>query len=173
MIKALLTLALGASTAAAAAAPSPLQHIRIDAGGVDVELIDVPPDTPPELSYRAQGTCQPEVEITTVGEVLQARHLKSCHGKGDHEGTVFTLRLSAQSSFSLELGAGGVRISGGMAQYKRIDLAVKVGGIHNHRRDLALERRRPFLVGAAASLQRDTGEQAMQVALTYGGISLY
>lgn len=172
MMKSLLTLALGVSAVGTAAPVQPVQQIRIDAGAVNVELIDVPPDTPPELTYRAQGKCQPEVEIITKGDLLQARHFKSCHGTGEHEGTVFTLRLSSQSTFALALNAGGVRISGRLDNYRSIDLAVKVGGIRNHRRDLALEQRRRFLIGATATLHRDTGEQAMSVELNYGGINL-
>lgn len=176
MMKALFTLALGAAAAGAGAADSQAEAVHtisIDAGGVNLELTDEPANTPPQLSYRAQGTCQPEVAITTSNGVLQARHLKSCHGTGDHEGTVFLLRLPAQSTFTLALGAGGVRISGDLEHFRSIALKVKVGGIRNYRRDLVLDQRRPFLIGATATLERDSGQQSMVVDLNYGGISLY
>lgn len=172
MIKTLLTLTFWTGAAAALPAQA-VQQIQIDAGGVNVQLLDVPPDTPPELSYRAQGsTCQPEVAITSEDGLLKARHIKSCHGRGENEGTVFTLKLSAQSSFALKLSAGGVQLSGELAHYRNIDLAVKVGGIRNNRSDLALEQERVFLIGAKGWARRDSGEQSMNIELDYGGIRL-
>lgn len=172
MIRHLLAMACGIGVAAPASA-DPVQHIQIDAGGVEVELADTPADTPPALSYRAQGRCQPEVDIVRSGHSLQARHLRSCHGTGRNEGTIFTLTVSAHASFALALDAGGVSIRGDLGDYRRVDFSVRVGGIRNYRRDLDLPQTRRMLVGASAMLERPGGDQTMQVRLKYGGISLY
>lgn len=173
MLTRLFALALGAGAAAPAAAASPTQEIRIDAGAVDIELTDAPPDALPELTYRPQGSCQPDVAIVRQGASLEARHVKSCHGSGPHEGTVFTLRMSSRSNFLLTLDAGGISIRGDLAHYRRLDFAVGVGGIKNFRRDLSLPQERRFLVGATALLERDGGESEMLVKLKVGGIKLY
>jgi hypothetical protein len=173
MMTRLLALALGAGAATQVAAATPAQQIRIDAGAVNVELVDAPADAAPELTYRAQGSCQPEVTIVQNGEALEARHIKSCHGTGRGEGTIFTLRISSRSNFLLTLDAGGVRIRGDLDHYRRLDFAVRVGGIKNFRRDVSLSQERHLLVGATALFERDGGESDMVVKLKYGGISLY
>ena len=173
MMTRLLALALGAGAATQVAAAPPTQQIRIDAGAVDVELVDGPADVAPELTYRPQGTCQPEVAIVRSGESLEARHIKSCHGAGREQGTIFTLKISSRSNFLLMLDAGGVRIRGDLEHYRRLDFAVRVGGIKNFRRDVSLSQERRLLVGATALFERDGGESEMLVKLKYGGISLY
>ncbi|GGY98840.1 hypothetical protein ACFFTM_20050 [Pseudoduganella plicata] len=159
-----------AGSAAVQAAP---QTIRIDAGGVELELVDGPMDAPFELSYRPQGKCQPEVAITHEENVTTARHTKSCHGTGDYEGTIFTLRMSALTSFELELTAGGVSLSGtGLENYRDMRFSTRVGGISGSRPDLPWTKVRKWLVGAEASAQRDSGCCTMAIRVSYGGISV-
>lgn len=149
------------------------QTIRIDAGGVELELVDAPMDAPFELSYRAQGKCQPEVAITRENTVTTARHIKSCHGAGEHEGTIFTLCMSALTSFELELTAGGVFLSGaGLENYRDMQFATRVGGISGSRPDLPWHTQRKWLVGAEASARRDRGCCTLAIRVTYGGISV-
>ncbi len=161
-----------ALTAQAVAQAAP-QTIRIDAGGVELELVDTPMDAPFELSYRAQGKCQPQVAITRENDVTTARHIKSCHGSGEHEGTIFTLRMSALTSFELELTAGGVFLSGaGLENYRDMQFATRVGGISGSRPDLPWQTQRKWLVGAEASARRDRGCCTLAIRVTYGGISV-
>lgn len=149
------------------------QIIRIDAGGVELELVDAPMAAPFELTYRAQGQCRPEVSIVSENDVTTARHLKSCHGVGEHEGTIFTLRISAMTSFELELTAGGVMLSGaGLENYRDMQFTTGVGGISGGRPDLPWEKRRKWLVGAQASAQRASGCCTMAIRVSYGGISV-
>ncbi|AXA92879.1 hypothetical protein [Massilia sp. YMA4] len=161
-------LAGGATAQASSAAP---QVIRIDAGGVELELVDEPMAEPFELSWRAQGRCQPEVAIARDGAVTTARHVRSCHGAGDHEGTIFTLRMSARTSFELALTAGGVTLTGmGLDNYRDLRFATRVGGISGGRPDLPWHKQRKWLVGAEAAAVRDSGCCTMAIHVTYGGI---
>lgn len=147
--------------------------IHIDAGGVTVELVDTPMERPFELRYQAQGTCQPEVAITTANNVTRATHTKSCHGTGKHQGTLFTLTMSSANSFELFLNAGGIELVGpGLDHYRQLNLAAKVGGIANTRPGLDLDLRRKWLVGAAASAERASGCCTMLVNVNYGGIAI-
>jgi len=166
--------ALAGSAAAVQAAPQAApQTIRIDAGGVELELVDAPMDPPFELTYRPQGRCQPEVAITRENDVTTARHIKSCHGAGDYEGTIFTLRMSAQTSFELELTAGGITLTGaGLENYRDMRFATRVGGISGERPDLPWEKRRKWLVGAEAFAQRASGCCTLAIRVAYGGISV-
>jgi hypothetical protein len=170
----LICSALAGSAAAQAAqeAPAP-QLIRIDAGGVELELVDAPMAVPFELTYRAQGRCQPEVAIVRDGAVTTARHVRSCHGSGDYEGTIFTLRMSARTSFELELTAGGVTLTGaGLDNYRELRFATRVGGIGGERPDLPWHKERRWLVGAEAAARRDSGCCTMAIRVAYGGISV-
>lgn len=161
-------LAGGAAVQVASAAP---QVIRIDAGGVELELVEEPMAVPFELTYRPQGKCQPEVAIVRQGDVTTARHVRSCHGVGDHEGTIFTLRMSARTSFELELTAGGVTLTGaGLDNYRDLHFATKVGGISGGRPDLPWHKQRKWLVGAEAAARRDAGCCTMAIRVAYGGI---
>jgi hypothetical protein len=169
-MKHLLILSALAGGGVAQATP---QIIRIDAGGVELELVDAPMATPFELTYRPQGQCRPEVSIVSENGVTTARHIKSCHGVGEHEGTIFALRMSARTSFELELTAGGVMLSGaGLENYRDMQFATGVGGISGGRPDLPWEKRRKWLVGAQASAQRDGGCCTMAIRVSYGGISV-
>lgn len=160
----------GGAAAQAVAAP---QLIRIDAGGVELELVDAPMAVPFELAYRAQGKCQPEVAIARDGDVTTARHVRSCHGSGDYEGTIFTLRMSARTSFELELTAGGVTLTGaGLDNYRDLRFATRVGGISGERPDLAWHKQRKWLVGAEAWALRDSGCCTMAIRVAYGGIAV-
>jgi hypothetical protein len=171
--KTMLMLLLAAGANANPCAAEPLS-INIDAGGVEVELVDAPLEPPLQLTYRAQGNCQPEVSIVTNGNVTTAVHTKSCHGSGDHEGTVFTLRVNAQTSFKLALNAGGVQIgASGLESYRQIRLVVKVGGIGTPPEGAQLVRHRKWLVGAEASAERNSGCCTMSVRVNYGGISFH
>lgn len=175
MAKWLIWSALAGSTAAQAvqAVMNAPQLIRIDAGGVELELVDEPMATPFELTYRAQGKCQPEVAIVREGDVTTARHVRSCHGTGDHEGTIFTLRMAASTSFELELTAGGVMLTGaGLDNYRELRFATRVGGISGGRADLPWQTTRKWLVGAEAAASRARGCCTLAIRVTYGGIAV-
>lgn len=162
-----------AGGAAAQAAPGAPQVIRIDAGGVELELVDAPMAVPFELTYRAQGKCQPEVAIVRDGDVTTARHVRSCHGTGHYEGTIFTLRMSARTSFELELTAGGVTLTGaGLDNYRDLRFATRVGGIGGGRPDLPWRTARKWLVGAEASVQRERGCCTLAIRVACGGIAV-
>jgi len=143
--------ALAGSAAVQVAAQASPQTIRIDAGGIELELVDAPMDPPFELTYRPQGQCRPEVAITRENGVTTARHTKSCHGTGDYE----------------------VTLTGtGLENYRDLRFATRVGGISGERPDLPWDKRRKWLVGAEASAQRDSGCCTMAIRVDYGGISV-
>jgi len=149
-------------------------RIAIDEGTVNVELVDSVMSSPYEISYRPQGTCQPQVEIQPVGERLQVRHLKSCHGKGYKEGTIFTLKLSTHASYELQLKAGRITVSGtpGIDAFGEIDCQVSVGRITNARKGLDLAIHRKHLLGASVQHIGEGGNAKLSVNITYGELNI-
>lgn len=157
---------------AGASAGEPVQ-VRIDAGGVNVELVDAPLEPPVQLTYRAQGSCQPEVNIVATDKLIEAEHTKSCHGSGDHEGTIFTLKVNAHTSLDLQLTAGGVTIApAGLENYRQIRLESTVGGIATLPASLGMTRQRRWLVGGTAQRDGEAGCCTLSVHVNYGGISI-
>lgn len=155
------------------AAPTAPLAIQIDAGGIEVEFIDDPQAPPMQLRYQGQGSCQPEVTITTSGNTTRATHVASCHGKGKNQGTLFLLTVNGEQSLDLALNAGAVTVlPAGLERYRQIDLNVAVGGIGKLGDDLHLVSERNWLLGAVASGARDSGCCMLAVKVRYGAIGV-
>jgi hypothetical protein len=149
-------------------------QIDIDEGTVNVVVEAGPMAEPYELSYAPQGSCVPEVMITTSGSSVSAHHTKNCHGTGRNEGTIFTLKLSAANAYDLKLKAGRVNISGALGEngLNHFNGAVSVGGIKSQRPDLNVAISRHLVVGATASFGNADDSKELNATVTYGQINI-
>ncbi|MFC3033261.1 hypothetical protein ACFOEE_12090 [Pseudoalteromonas fenneropenaei] len=143
--------------------------VNIDQGTVVVKVVDLPIAESHRLSYAAIGSCEPEVEITTTGKQTKANHIKNCHGKGDYQGTIFTLLVSPRSELSLYLKAGQIELpeAHSLTELQQITASVSVGGISSRRGNVAINRSK--LLGAKAVYQNQ-GTLNWQISLSYGEV---
>lgn len=131
-------------------------EIRIDEGTVNLEFVELPPNQTYDLTLQAQGQCQPEIAIEEKHAIINVTHTKNCHGNGDREGSIFSLKLSVNASHRLSLNAGTINVSGRQLDQlcSKFSARVVVGGIRQDVELAHLSVERKMVVGAQANYNR-------------------
>lgn len=150
-------------------------RVVIDSGTVEVRIVDsLPSSEPVELTYRAQGHCQPELSIQTHGDLTRVEHIQSCHGRGRDEGTIMTLLLRRGSDYRVELRSGRVEVSARdeLAGVRQFVGEVAVGGIRGPGKPEQMVVRRSKVVGARTQLSYPDGSGKLEVRVRYGEVRI-